>query len=174
MKFYLHLFFLLTVFSSCNDSPKSKEIDQERRIDEISANEDVARYLKSFKGLGALTDGSDPTPALESISRFQLPEDLALDLVLSEPEIVQPVEISFDAQGRLWVVQYSQYPFPKGLKITDVDNFLRFTYDAVPKPPPEGVKGADKISIFEDKGNGKYEFVADAITGLNITTSVLT
>lgn len=146
-----------------------------RSIDDISANEDVARYLKNFKGLGALTDSSSPTPAIESMSNFKVTGDLVMDLVLAEPQVVQPVEMSFDSRGRLWVVQYSQYPFPQGLKVVSVDNYLRFQYDAVPLAPPEGVKGADKITVFEDTdGDGEYDSSTDAITGLNIATSVIT
>ena len=175
----MRLFFGIIVTLSaglfgCNNHPDEKKATA-RSIDDISANEDVARYLKNFKGLGALTDSSKPTPAGQSMANFRHPDDLDLDLVLSEPKVVQPVELSFDQRGRLWVVQYSQYPFPKDLKVVSVDNFLRFKYDRVPLPPPEGVKGADKITIFEDTdGDGKYDRSTDAITGLNIATSVVT
>ena len=142
-------------------------------LDSVSGNSDVAHYLKSFKGRGALSDSSKATLPQNALAAFRYPADLSLDLVLSEPAITQPVEISFDYRGRLWVVQYNQYPYPKGLKITSVDNWLRMTYDRVPEPPPEAVKGADKISFFEDTdGDGKYEKATDAITGLNIATSV--
>lgn len=165
---------LLAGGPACNNNG-NKQQPTKRSIDDISANEDVARYLKNFKGLGALTDSSSPTPALESMAKFKVTGDLAMDLVLSEPRVVQPVEMSFDSRGRLWVVQYSQYPFPQGLKVVSVDNYLRFQYDAVPLAPPEGVKGADKITIFEDTdGDGEYDKSTDAITGLNIATSVIT
>src|SRR5690606_6392353 len=88
-----------------------------KSISEMAANEDVARYLETFKGLGALTDSSQATPPDKALENFHVPEDLALDLVLSEPQITQPVELSFDHRGRLWVVQYHQYPYPNGVKI---------------------------------------------------------
>ncbi|GAA4307417.1 HEAT repeat domain-containing protein [Compostibacter hankyongensis] len=139
----------------------------------MAGNADVARYLKSFQGLGALSDSSKATPAADALAGFRYPSDLAMDLVLSEPAVTQPVEISFDHRGRLWVVQYNQYPYPKGLKITNVDNYLRVTFDKVPDPPPDAVKGADKITFFEDTdGDGKYDKATDAINGLNIATSV--
>ncbi|RPE08821.1 dehydrogenase [Chitinophaga lutea] len=138
-------------------------------------NEEVARYMESFKGVGALTDSSEPTPPDSALMHFKYPADLALDLVLSEPQVVQPVEVSFDHRGRLWVVQYHQYPYPQGLKVASVDNFLRVKFDKVPAAPPAGVAGADKISVFEDTdGDGKYDKSTDAIRGLNIATSVLT
>ena len=159
--------------SGCNNADENNS--NARSIDDISANEDVANYLKNFKGLGALTDSSAPTPAVQSMANFRFPDDLAMDLVLAEPKVVQPVELSFDQRGRLWVVQYTQYPFPKDLKVVSVDNFLRFKYDRTPLPPPKGVKGADKITIFEDTdGDGKYDKSTDAVTGLNIATSVVT
>ncbi|MEZ5431195.1 MAG: hypothetical protein R3F31_08460 [Verrucomicrobiales bacterium] len=40
----------------------------------------------------------------------------------------------------------------------EYDNHLRAQFDKVPEPPPHGVKGADKITFFEDKdGDGTYE-----------------
>lgn len=175
MKLLFGIFISLSILSfSCNNEP-GKNSSHTRSIDDISANEDVARYLKNFKGLGALTDSSSPIPPQQSMSHFRFPADLAMDIVLTEPEVVQPVELSFDQKGRLWVVQYTQYPFPNDLKVVSVDNFLRFKYDRIPLPPPQGVKGADKITIFEDTdGDGKYDRSTDAITGLNIATSVVT
>ncbi len=144
-------------------------------IKDIAANDDVARYMEAFKGLGALTDSTQPTQPQKTLSNFLIPNDLSMDLVLSEPDIVQPVELSFDHRGRLWVVQYHQYPYPLGLKVTSVDNFLRVHFDKVPPAPPGGLNGADKISIYEDTdGNGTFDKSTDAIKGLNIATSVLT
>lgn len=141
----------------------------------MAANADIAAYLESFKGLGALTDSTLPTPAKDALKAFRFADDLALDLVLSEPRVVQPLELSFDHRGRLWVVQYHQYPYPNGVKITGVDNFLRLQFDAVPLAPPQGVKGADKITVFEDTdGDGVFDKSTDVITGLNIATSVTT
>ena len=143
------------------------------KLEEIAANKEVADYLKAHEGRGALADDSEPTPANDALAGFRYPDDLTLDLVLSEPAIHQPVFMNFDHRGRLWVVQYNQYPFPEGLKITSIDNHLRAKFDKVPAPPPDGVKGADKITFFEDSnGDGTYDKATDVITGLNIATSV--
>ena len=100
-------------------------------------------------------------------------EDLSLELVLSEPDIAQPIQVSFDHKGRMWVVQYQQYPYPKGLKITAIDNHTRVKFDKKLDPPPAGAQGADRITFFEDTdGDGKYDKSTDAISGLNITTGV--
>ena len=56
--------------------------------------------------------------------------------------------ITFDDRGRMWVMQYLQYPNPAGLKPVKVDQYLRTVYDRVPEPPPKGPKGADRITIL--------------------------
>ncbi len=161
------------VLPGCKGNRDKNKSSTASPIDSVAGNEDVARYLKSFKGLGALSDASAAPAPREMLDSFKIAGDLAVDLVLSEPEINQPVEISFDHRGRLWVVQYNQYPYPKGLKIMSVDNYLRVTFDKVPQAPPEGIKGADKITFFEDtNGDGIYDKSTDAISGLNIATSV--
>ncbi|MCB0689761.1 MAG: hypothetical protein KDC53_24645, partial [Saprospiraceae bacterium] len=143
--------------------------------DKKAASDEVSEFIESFEGRGDLTDETQSTPPKEAVSLFKHPDDLAIDLVLAEPEIFQPVEIKFDRHGRLWVVQYSQYPYPEGLKITSVDNHLRVQFDKVPEAPPAGVTGADKITFFEDtNGDGVFDKSTTAISGLNIATSVLT
>lgn len=175
MKFKLLVFYYVLIILSFGISACNNGEPETRSIEDVAANEDVARYMEAFKGLGALTDSTKPTLPQEALSHFRYPDDLSLDLVLSEPQIVQPVELSFDHRGRLWVVQYHQYPFPNGLKVVSVDNFLRVKFDKVPVAPPGGVKGADKITIFEDtNGDGIYDKSTDAISGLNIATSVTT
>ncbi|MCA9041971.1 MAG: hypothetical protein KDA65_16575 [Planctomycetaceae bacterium] len=98
-------------------------------------------------------------------------EGLQVELVASEPEVRQPVAIDFDNRGRLWVLQYLQYPNPAGLKRVKVDRYSRTTYDRVPEPPPQGPRGADKLTILEDKdGDGLCESATDFIDGLNLAT----
>jgi putative heme-binding domain-containing protein len=109
-----------------------------------------------------------------SLAAFQTPDDLKVELVLSEPIVRQPVSLSFDERGRLWVVQYLQYPFPAGLKMLSHDGVWRATYDKVPPPPPHHFRGRDKITIHEDTdGDGVFDRHKTFVDGLNITTSVL-
>ena len=43
-------------------------------------------------------------------------EDLRVELVAAEPEVVDPVALCFDAEGRLYVVESRGYPHPgKGM-----------------------------------------------------------
>ncbi len=113
-----------------------------------------------------------PLTPQDSLSRFKVPEDLAVDFVLSEPEVAQPLFLNFDERGRMWVLQYLQYPEPAGLKLLSKDQWWRAVYDKVPLPPPHGVKGLDKITIHEDTdGDGKYDKHKTFVDGLNIATS---
>ncbi|HET6246650.1 MAG TPA: PVC-type heme-binding CxxCH protein [Tepidisphaeraceae bacterium] len=96
-----------------------------------------------------------------------------IQLSASEPMIRQPVNIMFDERGRLWVVQYIQYPYPAGLKIISQDQFLRTKYDRVPEPPPRGPRGADRITILQSsKSDGKFDKSVDFVTGLNLATAM--
>lgn len=134
---------------------------------------EVRRIFETFKGRGELADGTEPTPAEAAVARLETPEDLRVELIAAEPEIRQPLHISFDHRGRMWVVQYRQYPFPAGLKVVRYDQHLRAVFDRVPDPPPNHVAGRDVISVLEDSDcDGRYESVRDVITGLNIATSV--
>jgi len=162
--FLAPVLFLLSCGTSDNESRKSVN---------VAANQEVARYMQSFEARGDLADTSKPMAPEQALQSFVLPPNLSIELLLAEPEVSQPLEITFDHKGRLWVVQYSQYPYPKGLKVTGIDHHLRAQYDKVPAPPPEAVQGADKITFFEDTdGDGVYDTSTDAITGLNIATAV--
>src|SRR5262249_7153834 len=111
------------------------------------------------------------TPA-ESLKLFEAADDLKLEQVLTEPTVAQPVFMTFDERGRLWVVQYLQYPFPAGLKILSEDKHLRAVYDKVPPPPPNHFKGRDKITIHEDtRGDGVFDRHKTFVDGLNIATA---
>src|SRR5689334_7452276 len=109
----------------------------------------------------------------DAVKRMKVADGFEVKLIASEPTIRQPLSISFDARGRIWVIQYLQYPNPAGLKAVKVDEYLRTVYDRVPEPPPKGVKGADKITILEDKdGDGFYETAKDFVTGLNLASGM--
>src|SRR5204862_4687800 len=140
----------------------------------IKAQEGAKGLDTALEKLHAPLAGGDPLPAAESLKKMKPADGLVVDLLASEPTVRQPLSINFDERGRMWVVQYIQYPFPAGLKVIKYDEHLRAVFDKVPEPPPKGVPGADKITIFEDKdGDGFYEKHKDFVVGLNIATSVL-
>src|SRR5690606_40098002 len=63
----------------------------------------------------------------EQRAGFVLPEGFEIQLYASEPDIGKPINLTFDARGRMWVTQSYEYPFP-----------------ASPG------KGSDRITILED------------------------
>ncbi|MCS7021469.1 MAG: ThuA domain-containing protein [Gemmataceae bacterium] len=110
------------------------------------------------------------TPA-EAVAGMKLPPGFSIRCVAHEPMVRQPVSIAFDAKGRLWVLQYLQYPNYAGLKPVKQDQYLRTIWDRVPEPPPRGPKGADKITILYDPDeNGVFRKSKDFVTGLNIAS----
>ncbi|HRH98900.1 MAG TPA: hypothetical protein PLB55_23375, partial [Prosthecobacter sp.] len=50
-----------------------------------------------------------PLTAAEEAKTFQLPPGYRMELVLSEPDITEPVCIAFDGNGRLYVAEMSSY-----------------------------------------------------------------
>jgi putative membrane-bound dehydrogenase-like protein len=115
-----------------------------------------------------------PLSPEESARQFTVPDDLEIEPLLSEPVVAQPLQISFDERGRMWVVQYRQYPAPAGLELVSHDEFWRAVYDKVPPPPPHQFRGRDRISIHEDTdGDGKYDKHTVFVDGLNIATAAV-
>src|SRR5580693_6522935 len=70
---------------------------------------------------------NSPLPASEAIKRITLPEGFSVTLFAAEPDIVQPIAMTIDHKGRLWVVENYSYPIWLG-----------------------GPRGKDRILIFED------------------------
>ncbi|QEF98348.1 FG-GAP repeat protein [Stieleria maiorica] len=85
------------------------------------------------------------TPEQEG-ETFVLPAGFSVQLVAAEPEIAKPMNMAFDAKGRLWVSSSVEYPFPAA----------------------EG-EGRDTIKILEDTDNdGRADKVITFADGLNI------
>jgi putative membrane-bound dehydrogenase-like protein len=109
----------------------------------------------------------------EAAGKMTVADGFAVRLVAAEPMVRQPVAIEFDERGRLWVVQYLQYPNPAGLKRVRVDRYSRTVYDRVPEPPPRGPKGADRVTILSDFGaDGRARKAKDFVTGLNLASGI--
>ncbi|MBC7849459.1 MAG: dehydrogenase, partial [Chitinophagaceae bacterium] len=82
---------------------------------------------------------------------FKLPEGFEISLFASEPQIGKPINFAFDAQGRMWVTQSFEYPFPS-----------------------EPGKGTDKLTILEDTDHdGKADKFTVFSDTLNIPIGVL-
>jgi hypothetical protein len=95
----------------------------------------AALLLPTLAAVAALSQGHKPDVAA---GKMTAPAGFTVSLVAAEPLVRQPVAIDFDDRGRLWVMQYLQYPNPAGLKRVKVDRYSRTAYDRVPEPPPRG------------------------------------
>src|SRR5947209_12218762 len=54
------------------------------------------------------------TPPLtpeEQLKKFHLPPGFVIELVAAEPRVKKPINIAFDAAGRLWVTESVEYPY---------------------------------------------------------------
>src|SRR5439155_23682553 len=85
-------------------------------------------------------------PALspeQAQKKFTLPEGFEIRLFASEPEVVNPVAMTWDERGRLWVLELYEYPLgaKKGEKPRDRIKILEDT-DADGR--------ADKVTVFAE------------------------
>lgn len=127
------LAFFLTSLFSCKDS-KQKDL-KEYSGDKFKAN---------------IRTTEARTPEQERLG-FKVPDGFEVTLFASEPDIGKPINIAFDAKGRLWVTQSFEYPFPS-----------------------QPGKGKDKLTILEDtNGDGKADKFTNFSDTLNIPIGVL-
>lgn len=54
---------------------------------------------------------TDPLTPAEEKTKFKLPPGFEAQLVAAEPDIQKPMNLAFDAKGRLWVTHSIEYPF---------------------------------------------------------------
>lgn len=93
-----------------------------------------------------------PGPALspqEAMKKMKLPEGFSVELVASEPDIVNPVAMTFDERGRVWITESFEYPRRE--------------------PGP----GRDRVKVLEDTdGDGKADKFTVFAEGLNIPSGI--
>lgn len=101
---------------------------------------------------GQLIAPTDPlTPEQERL-KLRVPEGFEVQLVAAEPDIQKPMNLKFDAAGRLWVTHSVEYPFPV----------------------KEGQTGRDGITILSDFGpDGRAQKVQKFADGLNIPIGIV-
>jgi putative membrane-bound dehydrogenase-like protein len=142
------------------------EIPEDQWFDQTLATEEAEKELRR------LADDAGPLSPAEAHQRLRTADNLAVDLVLADPVIGQPLSLKWDHRGRLWVAEYLQYPDPAGLTAVSRDQFLRTVWDRVPAPPPHHFPGADRISVHEDSdGDGVYDKHHVFVDGLSLVTS---
>jgi putative membrane-bound dehydrogenase-like protein len=90
-----------------------------------------------------------PLSPSDAIKKMKVPPGFTVELVASEPDLVNPVAMTFDEKGRIWVTESLEYP----------------RHSAGP--------GKDRIKILEDtKGTGKIDKVTIFADGLNIPSGI--
>lgn len=116
-----------------------------------------------------------PLTAQEQLKRFKVPPGFEVQLVASEPEIQKPVNLNFDAAGRLWATGTEHYPWPASHDAngTPVPRFAE-VYEAMAKAfgsanraPAPVERGKDTVRILSNFGPdgraGKIETFADEL-----------
>jgi putative membrane-bound dehydrogenase-like protein len=98
-----------------------------------------------------LVPAPNPQPVTgDTLARMSVPPGFEVDLIAAEPLLHQPMAFTFDARGRLWVVEGHCYPTKR----------------------PEGA-GLDKVLIFEDVDkDGAFESRKVFIEGLNLVSGM--
>jgi putative membrane-bound dehydrogenase-like protein len=90
-----------------------------------------------------------PLSPQEAIKKMQVPPGFRVELVASEPDIVNPVAMTFDERGRIWITESLEYP------------------------KKAAGPGKDRVKVLEStKGNGKFDKVTTVIDGLNIPSGI--
>jgi len=90
-----------------------------------------------------------PRPAVEAIKAMTVPPGFTVELVAGEPDIVNPVAMTFDERGRTWITESLEYPRRQ--------------------PGP----GRDRIKVLEDTdGDGKADRFTIFADGLNIPSGI--
>ena len=70
----------------------------------------LVALLVALSGYGAEQPSRPLSPAQEKASFHLADEQLTIELVAAEPDVVSPVSIGFDADGRLFVAEMLDYP----------------------------------------------------------------
>jgi putative membrane-bound dehydrogenase-like protein len=93
-----------------------------------------------------------PGPALspeQAIARMTVPAGFTVELVASEPDIVNPVAMTFDERGRTWITESLEYP------------------------RREAGPGRDRVKVLEDTdGDGRADKFTIFADGLNIPSGI--
>jgi putative heme-binding domain-containing protein len=91
------------------------------------------------------------TPDAE-LAGFKVPPGFEIQLFASEPNIDKPINLAFDARGRMWVTSSFEYPFPSS---------------STPH-------GSDRITILEDTDHdGRADKFTDVVDTVNIPIGIL-
>lgn len=123
--------------------PHEERLRYEEEVGPMDRESNNPRYYRKQKAV-------DPEVAID---RMIVQPGYRVELFASEPDIVNPIYSDWDEQGRLWVIESMEYPYPRSFW-------------------PNG-GGKDKIKILEDTdGDGKADKFTTFADSLNIPTSL--
>ncbi|MCA9195312.1 MAG: c-type cytochrome [Planctomycetales bacterium] len=94
-------------------------------------------------------EGVRPTPWLqpeEERAGFHLPEGFEVQLFAAEPAINKPLNMAWDARGRMWITNTVEYPYPAPADRQPRDS-IKVLEDT------DGDGAADKITTFAERLN---------------------
>jgi len=90
-----------------------------------------------------------PTEAADALKTFQILPGFRLELVASEPNVVDPIAMSFDEHGRLFVIEMRGYS-------------------------EDGDKNLGRVRLLEDRdSDGRYEKASVFMEGLSWPTAIV-
>ena len=108
-------------------------------------------WLVAFPMAGGVVTALAAVPPTEAVKGFELPPGLEISLFAAEPDVVDPVGMTFDENGRVYVVEMRDFPLGIG-----------------PDHHPGGT-----IRLLEDRdGDGKIDHSTVFAEGLSFPTSV--
>src|SRR2546423_12191365 len=92
---------------------------------------------------------NQPYSPQEALSKMSVPAGFTVELVASEPDVVNPIAMTFDDRGRIWITESLEYP-----------------------RKPAG-PGRDRVKILEDTdGDGRADKFSVFAEGLNIPSGI--
>jgi len=108
---------------------------------------------------------TDPLSPAQQQKKFHLPPGFEIQLVVSEPAIGQPMNLNFDAAGRLWITSSIEYPYPtRGKGVQPREARFGTASNHAPRDSVAIVSGID--------AGGKGRRVSKFVSGLNIPLGI--
>src|SRR4051812_6048848 len=131
-----------------------------RNLDEFTSMEEIASLRYPEGG---------PTAPENASTKLEIHPDFKISLVAAEPLITKPININWDAQGRLWVAETPEYP--NGRKQPNVERW-KDSGSLIRNGDVSHRAARDRISILTDTdGDGKFDKKQVFYEGLELVTS---
>jgi putative membrane-bound dehydrogenase-like protein len=128
-------------------------------------------HAKELEGVYKPTQ--NPCPSVEeAIAKMKVPDGYEVRNFAAEPMVVNPVAMTWDHRGRLWVVEL--YEYPRGAKNPNEYSKTATDENFRPVVKADANSPRDKVVVLEDTDNdGKADKRTVFAEGLNLATAVL-